>query len=58
MALTEEARKMRNAYRREWYKTHKDIVKAQQERYWQRKAEKMRKETEEEENEICKEQGI
>lgn len=42
MALTEEARKMRNAYRREWYRTHKDIVKAQQERYWQRKAEKMR----------------
>ena len=28
----------RNAYRRKWYRANKDKVKAQQERYWIRKA--------------------
>ena len=28
----------RNAYRRKWYRKNKDKVKAQQERYWIRKA--------------------
>ena len=28
----------RNAYRRKWYRENKDKVKAQQERYWIRKA--------------------
>ena len=43
-AMDKEARDARNAYRREYYRTHKDRIIATQERYWHRKAEQMRKE--------------
>lgn len=36
--MTEEAREARRAYKREWNRTHKDAVKASQERYWEKKA--------------------
>lgn len=36
--MTEEAREVRNAYYREWYKKNKDKVKAQREKYWEKKA--------------------
>lgn len=35
------ARDARNAYRREWYRKNKDKAKAQQEKYWERKAQKI-----------------
>ena len=38
MALDEAALEARRAYQREWRRKNKDKVKAQQERYWQRKA--------------------
>lgn len=38
MALSDEARAARNEYRRKWRKENMDKVIAQQERYWQRKA--------------------
>ena len=37
--MTEQARKARRAYKKEWARKNPDKVKAQQERYWQRKAE-------------------
>lgn len=36
--MEESARAARNAYRRAWYKQNPDKVKAQQERYWRKKA--------------------
>lgn len=42
--MTDEARKARNEYRREWNKKNPDKVRAQHERYWQRKAEKAKAE--------------
>lgn len=36
--MTEAAKAARNAYRRKWAKANPDKVKAQQERYWTRKA--------------------
>lgn len=36
--MTEEARQARNAYKRKWYRENPDKVKAQQERYWNKKA--------------------
>ena len=36
--MTEEARKARNAYKREWAKKNPDKVMAQQERYWTKRA--------------------
>ena len=36
--MTDAAREARNAYRRKWAKNNPDKVKAQQERYWARKA--------------------
>ena len=36
--FTETAIEARRAYKREWAKQNRDKVKAQQERYWQRKA--------------------
>lgn len=38
MALDEAALEARRAYQREWRRKNKDKVKAQQERYWKRKA--------------------
>ena len=37
--MTEQAAAARRAYKRKWAKENPDKVKAQQERYWQRKAE-------------------
>ena len=37
----EAARQARNAYLREWRRRNPDLVRAQQERHWARKAEKM-----------------
>ncbi len=39
--LNERARAARNAYWRQWTKENRDKVRAQQERYWERKADKM-----------------
>lgn len=36
--MTEAALEARRAYKREWARKNKDKVKAQQERYWKRKA--------------------
>lgn len=37
--MTEKAKEARRAYQREWARKNPDKVKAQQERYWTRKAE-------------------
>lgn len=37
--MTEQAKAMRRAYKREWNRKNADKVKAAQERYWNRKAE-------------------
>ncbi len=37
--MTEQARELRRAYKREWNRKNADKVKAAQERYWNRKAE-------------------
>lgn len=44
--MNEEARKLKNAYAREWRAKNKDKVKAHQERYWQNKVNKMKDEGE------------
>lgn len=36
--MTEEAKKLKNKYAREWRAKNKDKVKAAQLRYWERKA--------------------
>jgi len=36
--LTDEVRRVRNEYMREWRSKNKDKVKAAQDRYWKRKA--------------------
>ena len=45
--MTDKAREARNAYKREWYRKNPDKRKEYQERYWNRQAEKMRKEWDE-----------
>lgn len=40
MAMTEAAKEARRAYKREWNRRNPEKVKAAQERYWKRKAEK------------------
>lgn len=37
--MTEQAKELRRAYKREWNRKNRDKVKAAQERYWNRKAE-------------------
>ena len=37
--MTEQAKELRRAYKREWNRRNRDKVKAAQERYWNRKAE-------------------
>lgn len=37
--LTEQAKELRRAYKRNWNRNNPDKVKAQQERYWNKKAE-------------------
>lgn len=46
MAMTPEARAARAEYKREWRKRNPDKVRAQAERYWQRRAESQRAEEE------------
>lgn len=36
--MTDEVRKLRNEYMKEWRSKNKDKVKAAQERYWRRKS--------------------
>lgn len=36
--MSDKAKEMRRAYKREWNRKNKDKVKAAQERYWQKKA--------------------
>lgn len=43
--MTEEARKARNEYQRKWRKANPDKFQAQINRYWQRKADKMKAES-------------
>lgn len=43
--MTEEAREARRAYRRAWAKAHPDKVRAQQERYWLKKAQEAQEAT-------------
>jgi len=38
MCWNEQAIAARNAYRREYYRTHKEVIKRQQRRYWEKKA--------------------
>ena len=38
--MTEAAREARKAYKREWNRRNREKVKAAQDRYWERKAEK------------------
>lgn len=39
MAITQEAREARRAYKREWNRKNKDKLREYNERYWQKKAE-------------------
>jgi hypothetical protein len=40
--MTEQAKEARRAYKREWNRANKDKVKAAQARYWARRAERMK----------------
>lgn len=40
--MTEEAKKARAEYRKEWQRKNKDKVKAYNERYWEKKAAAMK----------------
>lgn len=44
--MTEAAKEARRAYRREWARKNPDKVKASQERYWLRRAEEVKRQTE------------
>ena len=44
--MTEEAREAQRAYARDWIKRNPEKKRGQNERYWARKAEKMRQEKE------------
>ena len=48
MELSPEAREARNAYRRKYYREHKDRIIETNRRYWERKAAKMAQEAKEE----------
>lgn len=45
MAMTDEAREARNAYKRKWYKENPDKRREYQERYWQKKTQSDRQKT-------------
>ena len=49
-AVTDAAKEARNAYRREWAKKNREKVKATQERYWAKKAERAAADQEEKQN--------
>lgn len=38
MTLSEEAKKAKREYQKQWREKNKDKVKSQQERYWEKKA--------------------
>lgn len=40
--MTEEARKIRNKYRREYYQKNREKIRAQQAAYWERRAKRER----------------
>ena len=42
--MTDEAKAARREYKRQWRKNNPDKVKAQQDRYWQKKAEEAEQE--------------
>lgn len=42
--MNDEARRLKNAYAREWRARNKDKSKAYQEKYWKNKAKKMKEE--------------
>ena len=44
--MTEAAKEARRAYRREWARKNPDKVRASQERYWLRRAEEVKRQTE------------
>lgn len=44
--MNDEARKLRNAYARDWRARNKDKTKAHQEKYWHNKVKKMKEEGE------------
>ena len=46
--LSEEARKARNEYYREWRKKNPEKVKQAQEKYWKKKAKEMQEQAEQE----------
>lgn len=46
--MTEEAKEARRAYKREWAKRNPDKIRAQQARYWEKKAAEAEQPTEEE----------
>jgi hypothetical protein len=48
MALTEEARKLRNAYQRELYRRNRERELKRQEEYWNKKAEALKNAPEQE----------
>lgn len=45
MAMTEEARKARNAYKRKWNAANPEKNRTYMERYWNRKAQSTRQKT-------------
>lgn len=48
--LTEKAKEARRAYKRKWAKEHPDKIKAQQARYWEKRAAREAAEDQEDES--------
>ena len=48
--MTEQALAARRAYKRQWARDNPDKIKAQQERFWAKKAEEMARQAEQEES--------
>ena len=48
--MTEQAIAARRAYKRQWARDNPDKIKAQQERFWAKKAEEMARQAEQEES--------
>lgn len=51
--LSEAARKARNAYCREWQRSHPEAVRIHQARYWEKKAAQMAAEADQPEGGEC-----
>lgn len=54
--MTEEAKEARRAYKRKWAKEHPDKIRAQQDRYWTKKAKLMKEQMQQEEEEEHKDE--